>query len=1046
MRLARSIAAQRLGQWGLALALTAVSTSGLAVNVGNTLQITLGKTNERTGADLKKANFRYGPKQDYDARTNETRIYLPYGNTDGVYYEANNAKLGDPQTDRMNGVNAKDTHGYYTLGFKLHFDKPISAFRLRIGQSEVNLNNNRVAAGFEYSTDGVKWTTIRQFVGPYDKMLDPILDPDKDGKASGLRSQVLYLRCYTRFIGDDKAKPDTGHHWLEVPLCGGLQTQVNEGWWFGHRQWNLWVTAVETAPATKTKPHTGTAPAAKTRPAAETAPPAETASAVKTAPAPDAGGTTAVWAAGDDWPAWRGPRRDGICRETGLLKSWPEKGPELLWKAKGLGEGFSGPAIVGDRLYTMGNIDGKEWVLALDLAHAGKQVWASPIGPIRHEGGGEPGPRATPSIDGTRLYTLGCAGDLVCMDVKDGKILWRYDLVKDFGGKIHDQGYSESPLVDGPWVLCTPGMEKYTMVALDKLTGKLVWATPAGDPAAHASIVKFTAAGVKQYVTFTGERVIGVRAEDGELLWSHRRAAINCMTCVTSGETLFAGNNNGGGLLSIEKTGDAFKAQELYSTKKLKSYHGGLVLVDGALYGGSDKSHSLICLDYKTGDVRWSDKGPGECSVLYADGCLYCRNEDGPINLVEATPSGFHLKGHFDQPDRSKRRAWPHLVIAHGRMYVRDQDLLLCYDVVGKGPMSLAPTLPADKQEKNWVDVTPPTSTNDTVQIVAAIPGRNKVVALSGTPKNGALDYVWSTTSNGETWTRLGIGAGSDPLHVFPLGILLDPADPDTFWLWGNWIKFEKNYGAYKTTDGGTTIHSFCQREFEGLGVDFSDPQRRTMVGGLHESSRAVVRTTDGGKNWVDIGRTLPADSAESQYPLVIDSLTYLIGCSFDKYGPQTLKGTPGIFRTVDGGQHWESVSRKMVFQQPLVVHDAIYWAFYNGTDGGLLKSTDEGATWTEITPSGLAYTAEPILLPNGSIATITASRAIAVSTNGGTLWSSITPVIPLAKPDGLTYNSVGHAFFVWQRNGSVQRFDCTIAAGTASAPSPAGFRPGSGL
>ena len=159
----------------------------------------------------------------------------------------------------------------------------------------------------------------------------------------------------------------------------------------------------------------------------------------------------------------------------------------------------------------------------------------------------------------------------------------------------------------------------------------------------------------------------------------------------------------------------------------------------------------------------------------------------------------------------------------------------------------------------------------------------------------------------------------------------------------------------------------------------------------------------------------------------MIDSQTYLIGCSFNKYGPQALKGTPGIFRTVDGGRHWVSVSDKKVFQQPLVVHGTIYWAFYNGTDGGLLKSTDKGATWTETTPSGLVYTAEPILLPNGSIATITAAKTIAVSTNGGAPWTRITSVIPLSQPYGLTYNSVGKAFFVWQKNGSVERFDYTV-------------------
>jgi len=386
-------------------------------------------------------------------------------------------------------------------------------------------------------------------------------------------------------------------------------------------------------------------------------------------------------ATGDDWPGWRGPHRDSLCKEAGLLKSWPAEGPKLLWKAKGLGEGLSGPAIVGDRLYTMGNSDGKENVLALDLAHDGKLVWSSAIGDIRHTGGGYPGPRATPSVDGTRLYTLGINGDLVCMDTQDGHVLWSHDSVKDFGGKIHDQGYSESPLVDGPWVICTPGMKEATMVALDKMTGALVWAAPVGDQAAHSSVIKFTAAGVAQYVTVTGKGVIAVRATDGKFLWRKDHPAINCMTVVTSGETVFMTNEHGGGTISIHPAADGFEAKEIYFTKDLKNYHGGVVLVNGVVYGSS--LNSLTCLDYMTGEVRWSDRGPGKCSVLYADGCLYCRDEGGMISLVEATPEGCHLKGQFKQPDRSRREAWPHLVIANRRLYVRDQDVLLCYDVAG---------------------------------------------------------------------------------------------------------------------------------------------------------------------------------------------------------------------------------------------------------------------------------------------------------------------------------------------------------------------------
>jgi outer membrane protein assembly factor BamB len=392
-------------------------------------------------------------------------------------------------------------------------------------------------------------------------------------------------------------------------------------------------------------------------------------------------------AVGDDWPAWRGPNRDGICAETGLLQEWPKDGPVLLWKAQGIGEGYSGPAIVGDRLYTMGDRDGKEWVFALDLTKEGKQVWATPIGAIRHKGSGFPGPRATPSIDGDRLYTLGINGDLVCMKVDDGSILWRHDLVKDFGGKIPNWGYAESPLIDGPWVVCTPGEAKATMVALDKLDGKPIWQSKAGDPAAYASIIKFQVGDVKQYVTLTAKGVIGVRASDGEFLWRYDKPAnktANCTTCVAFRQTVFGASayGTGGGLAWVHETPDGFVAKELYFTKKMQNHHGGMILRDGNLYGSSN--NELNCLNYRDGKVRWSSHEPGKCSVLYADGRIYCRDEKGPISLVEATPEGYHLKGRFDQPDRSHREAWPHLVIAGKRLFVRDQDVLLCYDVAGK--------------------------------------------------------------------------------------------------------------------------------------------------------------------------------------------------------------------------------------------------------------------------------------------------------------------------------------------------------------------------
>lgn len=389
-----------------------------------------------------------------------------------------------------------------------------------------------------------------------------------------------------------------------------------------------------------------------------------------------------LWA--DDWPAWRGPHRDGICTEKGLLKQWPPAGPPLAWKATGLGEGYSGPAIVGKLLFSMGNADGKEWVFALDWTQKGKKVWATPIGPIRHEGSGYPGPRSTPTIDGDRLYTLGAAGDLVCLDASSGRLIWRRDLVRDFGGRIPQWAYAESVLVDGPWVLCTPGGPRATIAALDKVRGQPIWTSPIGDGAAYSSIISVSIGKVKQYVQFTQQGVVGVNAKDGSLLWRYDAPAnrtANCTTPVWFGQTIFAASayNTGGGLAWIKKAGRGFQAQELYFTRQMRNHHGGLILVDGYLYGADESS--LTCLDYKTGQVKWADRGPGKCSILYADGMLYCRNETGPMTLVEASPDACRIQGRFQQPDRSGKNAWPHPVIANGMLYLRDQDVLLCYDV-----------------------------------------------------------------------------------------------------------------------------------------------------------------------------------------------------------------------------------------------------------------------------------------------------------------------------------------------------------------------------
>ncbi len=409
-----------------------------------------------------------------------------------------------------------------------------------------------------------------------------------------------------------------------------------------------------------------------------------------------------------DWPNWRGPNRDAICRETGMQPVWPPEGPKLLWKATGLGEGYSGPAIVGTTLYIMGNLDGQEHVLALNTTN-GKRLWARPFGPVEYVGY-SPGTRATPTVDGERLYALGASGKLVCMDRHTGQIRWHTNLVSDLGAQVTGReyaesirgrllsdddpkgglrwGFSESVLIDGDKLLCTPGGPEATLAALDKHTGRPRWTSKIDARASYASMIKATIGGVAQYVQFTADGVVGVDARDGTFLWRYDAPAytkyggINISTPVVSDNSVFvaSGYGVGGGLARIEQTSQGFFAREVYFTMDMKNHHGGLILHNGYLYGANDPG-ILTCIEYETGKVMWRSRKPGKCSILYADGRLYCRDENGSLSLVVATPDRFELKGRIEPPHQSGRKTWPHLVISHGQMYVRDQDVLLCYDV-----------------------------------------------------------------------------------------------------------------------------------------------------------------------------------------------------------------------------------------------------------------------------------------------------------------------------------------------------------------------------
>ena len=391
--------------------------------------------------------------------------------------------------------------------------------------------------------------------------------------------------------------------------------------------------------------------------------------------------------AASDWPQWRGPNRDGVSAETGLLKEWPKGGPPLAWKATGLGAGYSSVSVAAGRLFTMGEIAGASSVIALD-EKTGKLLWSAKVGGT---GGGDgyPGPRCTPTVDGERVYAMNQFGDLVCVEAATGQEVWRKNLAKDFGGRMMSGwGYSESPLVDGERLVCTPGGSKGTLLALDKKTGAVLWQSKEfTDNAAYSSVIAAKVGGVPQYIQLTDASVAGVAPQDGRLLWRGPRRGATAVipTPIVHDDHVYVTSGYGVGcnLFKVSMTSPDFKAEQVYANKVMVNHHGGVVRLGDHLYGYSD-GKGWTCQEFKTGKAVWQDKEKlGKGSLVCADGHLYLRCQDGPgaVVLIEASPDGWKEKGRFDQPDRSSANSWPHPVIANGKLYLRDQDVLLCYDV-----------------------------------------------------------------------------------------------------------------------------------------------------------------------------------------------------------------------------------------------------------------------------------------------------------------------------------------------------------------------------
>jgi outer membrane protein assembly factor BamB len=400
-----------------------------------------------------------------------------------------------------------------------------------------------------------------------------------------------------------------------------------------------------------------------------------------------------AWA--DDWPQWRGTHRTGISAETGLLKRWPEGGPKLLWERKNLGGGYSTPAVVGERLYLMANREGMEYAVAVAVKD-GSQVWATEVGKVgRNEGPQYPGARSTPTVEGDRIYALGSDGDLACLEKDSGKVVWAKNLKKTFGGAPGAWAYSESVLLDGDKLICTPGGKKATMVALNKKNGETIWecAIPKGDAAGYASPIAVEVGGVRQYVQFVGGGVIGVDAKSGKFLWRYDKTidpAANIPTPVFHDGCVFTSTSrNGSGLNRIKVSENAVDSEEVYFNKTKLNSIGGVVRVGDYVYGTNDRGE-LVCMNFKTGERKWQHASVGSASLCYVEGMLYVRGQGGDgfgpekptfVALVEATSDGYREKGRFEQQDHGNRPAWPHPVVANGRLYLRDGNVLFCYDV-----------------------------------------------------------------------------------------------------------------------------------------------------------------------------------------------------------------------------------------------------------------------------------------------------------------------------------------------------------------------------
>ena len=384
--------------------------------------------------------------------------------------------------------------------------------------------------------------------------------------------------------------------------------------------------------------------------------------------------------AADDWPQWRGKNRDGIGADKGLLKTWPQGGPPLAWKAQGAGEGYSSFAVSGGKIFTLGARGGTEYVMAFDEA-TGKKLWEVANGRRFSNDRGD-GPRATPTVVDGQVYAYGGSGDITVLNAANGHVVWKVNVLQKFGGSNITWGLSESPLVLQDRVIVNPGARGASVVALSRKDGSVLWQT-ASDEAGYSSAILHDVGGIPQAIVFTAQRGMGVDTRNGKLLWSYDRASnrtANVATPIARGNKVFFSSDygTGAGLVELTGTGGNLSAREVYFTREMRNHHSSSVLIGDYLYGFS--SAILTAMKFDTGEVAWRDRSVGKGSVVFADDRLYLFSEQGVVGLAEATPTGYKEHGRFSLSTGSLP-SWTHPVVANGKLYLRDQDTIYAYNV-----------------------------------------------------------------------------------------------------------------------------------------------------------------------------------------------------------------------------------------------------------------------------------------------------------------------------------------------------------------------------